>query len=856
MTPSATVVAVRKPRRALRRIFFTFAALCVVSLILLLATAVWLRHAMHASLPQIEGNIAVAGLSAPVTVSRDQQGVPSIAAANLDDLLFAQGYITAQDRLFQMDALRRHAAGELAEILGPSLVEHDRIQRYLQIRTTADRALATLAPDQLHQLEAYARGVNAFIATHGDALPLEFHLLHYQPAPWTPRDSLLVSLSMAQELSTEFPQKLDRETLTAHLPADLAADLYPITSVRDHPPCSHESGCTMPGVSDIGSQNSSPVHAALSVTPRDLLRITQLTHPCAECVSGSNNWAIAADRSASGAPIISNDMHLALNAPDIWYQAALHTTVPAALDVTGFTLPGVPFVIVGRNTNVAWGFTALLGDTQDLRIEHLTTSNGITQFQLPNGSWQPVAHHPELIRVRGGHDVSLDVLTTTTTIGNVTVPTPIISPLYPTEHRSLALAWTIYDTTTVTAPLLAVNTAADAPSLVAAFSTFGTPTLSLMYADAHHIGYHSIGRIPVRGPATQNAGHIGSPISSVPIDALNQSQIWSGYIPYAQLPAVTDPPSGILATANSRIAPDDYSYSIANDWLAPYRTERIYQQLGNRTGLTPTDSLALDNDFHSELAHVLAQRYAYALDHAGANVLATDSRLHHAADLLRNFDGSITANSAPASIVAGTSYELYALLLTAQIEAHDGAAIKNPTKDAPTLNELLSLYTWHNQGTALENLVTQQPARWLPSGYANWNDLITTAVANALHKAPSNLNTWSYGQIHPVEIAHPLFGSHGFVSLLLGVATGSGRVPNGGNTETIRSSGLHFGPSERFTADLSSPSATFTNITTGESENPASPYFLDQFGAWFTGTTYLTPLANPTAAHTLTLTPQ
>jgi len=646
----------------------------------------------------------------------------------------------------------------------------------------------------------------------------------------------------------EFPQKLNRETLSAHLPATLAADLYPITSWRDHPPAAAAPNLTAPHeLIEVPLDKSQ----ASTVAPRDLLHISQLLNPCAECVAGSNNWAIAADRSASGAPIVSNDMHLTLNAPDIWYQAALHTT---ALNVTGFTLPGVPFVIVGRNNNVAWSVTALLGDTQDVRIEHLMTSNGVTQFQLPDGTWQPVAHHPELIRVRGGHDVSLDVLTTTTSIGGVTIPTPIISPLYPTEHRTLALAWTVYDPTTVNAPLLAVDSAVDGPSLVAAFSSFGTPALSLVYADVHHIGYHTIGRIPVRGPATQNAGHIGSPIASVPIDALDAAQIWSGYIPYDKLPAVTDPSGGIIATANSRIAPDDYPYYISNDWFAPYRTERIYHQLTGRTGLTPTDSLAVDNDLHSELALVLAQRYAYALDHADAGALAADSRLHHAADLLRGFDGNIAANSAPASIVAGTTYELYTLLLTAQIQAHDGAA--KPAKGEPTLNELLFLYTWHNQDTALENLVTQQPVRWLPSGYPNWNDLIATAAAHALRKAPSNLDSWGYGLAHPVEIAHPLFGSQGFVSRLLGVATGTGRIPNGGNANTVRASGLHFGPSERFTADLSSTSATFANITTGESENPASPYFLDQFGAWFAGTTYMTPLDHTTATHTLTLTPQ
>jgi len=846
MNPSATIVTAPKPRRGLRRIMLALATVAVVALIAMLTSAIWLRHAMRASLPQVEGNISVAGLSAPVTVTRDPQGVPSITAANLNDVLFAQGYITAQDRLFQMDALRRHASGELAEILGPSLVEHDRMQRYQQIRAAADRAVTMLPPSQLQPLEAYARGVNAFITTHGDTLPVEFHLLHYQPAPWTPRDSLLISLVMSQELSTEFPQKLNRETLSAHLPPALTADLYPITSSRDRPPGATENSAPKNPQASLANPQAS------SVTPADLLHIARLINPCTECVAGSNNWAVAADRSASGAPIVSNDMHLNLSAPDIWYQAALHTS---GLDVTGFTLPGVPFVIVGRNANVAWGFTALLGDIQDLRIEHLQTSNGVTQFQLPNGSWQPVIHNPELIRVRGGSNVSLDVLTTTTTIGNATVSAPIISPLYPTERRALALLWTIYDPSTVRAPLLEIDTATDGPSLVAAFSNFRTPTLNLVYADAHHIGYHTIGRIPVRGPATQNAGHIGSPISSVPIDALDPAQIWSGYIPYDKLPAVTDPPGGVLATANSRITPDDYSYFIANDWFAPYRTERIYHQLSGRTGLTPTDSLAVDNDLHSELALVLAHHYAFALDRASSSAMAADPRMHQAADLLRGFDGNITVNSAGASLVAATNYELYMLLLTAQIQAHDGPAFAKPAKDQPTLNELLSLYTWHNQDTALENLVTQQPAHWLPSGYANWNNLITTAVAHALRKAPSNLDRWSYGQNHPVEIAHPLFGSHGFVSLLLGVATGSGRVPNGGNSNTIRASGLHFGPSERFTADMSSPSATFANITSGESENPASPHFLDQFPAWFAGTSFPTPLSHPTATHTLTLTP-
>jgi len=226
----------RRGRRFLRRLFFACLTIFIIVIGVVVAGAIWSRHVMHAVLPTIDGTLALDGLHAPVTVARNAQGVPSIHASSMEDLLFAQGYVTAQDRLWQMDTLRRHAAGELAEILGPGLVLHDEMQRYLQLRAAADRAAASLPTDQRRELEAYARGVNAFIDSHRDKLPLEFHLLHYTPRPWTPRDSLLISLVMWQDLSTSFPHKLDRELLAQHLPRPLLADLYPVGSWRDHPP--------------------------------------------------------------------------------------------------------------------------------------------------------------------------------------------------------------------------------------------------------------------------------------------------------------------------------------------------------------------------------------------------------------------------------------------------------------------------------------------------------------------------------------------------------------------------------------------------------------------------------------------
>src|SRR5580692_7766668 len=236
LTPEEAALQAKR-RRIFRRIVITLSTLVVLIVVIgSLIAHHWLRQSIEDSLPQLDGSISVPGLSAPVTIQRDTHGVPHIRAASLDDLLLAQGFVTTQDRLWQMDALRRHAAGTLAEILGPGLLVHDRLQRTLQLRVAADRVLTTLPPDQLHLLRQYAAGVNASIDLQRAHLPLEFRLLRYQPAPWTPRDSLLVGLVMFQDLTTSFPSELSREALTSRLPQNLVADLYPVATWRDHPP--------------------------------------------------------------------------------------------------------------------------------------------------------------------------------------------------------------------------------------------------------------------------------------------------------------------------------------------------------------------------------------------------------------------------------------------------------------------------------------------------------------------------------------------------------------------------------------------------------------------------------------------
>ncbi|MEO6923857.1 MAG: penicillin acylase family protein, partial [Bryocella sp.] len=754
----------------------------------------------------------------------------------MDDAVFAQGFVTAQDRLWQMDMLRRHAAGDLAEILGASMIEHDRLQRTLQIR-----AAAALPADQLHSLEVYANGVNAFIAQatdpHNEHLPVEFHVLHYKPAPWTPRDSLLVYLAMEQDLSSRFDVKLRREALAHHLSPRLMADLYPVGSWRDRPPMQPPPDLTTP-VLEIQQVPLDRTQSSLAL-PAGLLHLSQSLTPklCGGCFAGSNNWAIAGTHTATGLPLVSNDMHLHLTAPDIWYEASLHTTsAQPALDVTGFTLPGVPFIIVGRNAHVAWGFTNLGGDVQDVRIEHTRGSGSSLEYQLADGSWKPVTHHRELIVVRGGTNVVLDVATTTAPFGASTmssttpsipaIETPIITALIPGERRALSLAWTIYDPKTVVDPFLGANLATDGASLVSALSTFGGPSLNLVYADdQNHIGYHALGAIPVRGPAVQrpralaaiaatspadsddddeNADDeggpnpnvalpapqetigytIGSPISPLPVDALDASQQWSGYVPFASLPAVTDPTAGLVATANARITPDDYPYALTLNWGPAYRVERIYKLLNNRDHLTPADMLAVQNDRHSAFDALVAQRAAYAIDHASAQALGRDAkRLHAASDILRRWNGDVTADSAAAAIVAALEKQLESTLLIAAIHTHD-SKVHIDAKPA----EIAALYNWSNADGALEDLLQHTPARWLPPGVANWNDLVTQALERALEAshAPSDLAKWHYGPLHTVSIDHPLFSLLPLVGHMLGVPTSSGAHAVGGNATTIR----------------------------------------------------------------------
>ncbi|HEX3473200.1 MAG TPA: penicillin acylase family protein [Silvibacterium sp.] len=798
----------RRRRPVLRVLLGLTVALVVVVVASVAGSAWWLKRAMRDSLPQLDGQLSLPGLTAPVIVTRDRHGIPHIQAASLDDLFEAQGYVTAQDRLWQMDMARRMAAGEGAEILGSNLIEHDRVQRVLGIRTNAERLTITLSDRDRRYYEDYARGVNAFIDQHQQNLSPEFRLLRYKPKPWQPVDSLLVAMSMAQILDEDWDTKITRERVTERLGPTLATALYPTGSWRDHPPTQAPPDLTAPqeNIPDVPLDET-------QTSVEDLLHLRELLHGararCEGCTPGSNEWVVSGAHTASGRPMLSNDMHLEYGVPNIWYEGDLKA---GDFHVAGVTVPGIPYIVAGHNEHVAWGFTALYAGMQDLYVEQ---TNGQDEYRSSDG-WHPMEHERETIHVRGGKDVVLDVARTS--------HGPVISPLLPNEKRVLALRWSAYDPKSVGVPLFEIDAAANWQDFRAALSKWWGPSQNVVYADDQgHIGYQAVGFIPYRPTG----------ISGVPIADANHE--WQGFVPFDQLPSTLDPANGVIATANARITPDGYPFELTLAWADPYRNERIWKWLAGKDKLTQADMLKLQTDVYSEVDQELAQRFAYAIDHAKS----PDKRLQQAADLMRSWDGVLGVDSAPAAIVAAARTAFWPMLLK------------------PKIGDDWKLYKWPESGFAREELVMHAPAGWLPAPYTTWNDFLADVVRQGLEAehAPADLAKWRYGSMHIVQLEHPLYG---LLPWFKGW-TGTGTQPQSGDTATVKQTSRTLGPSQRFTIDWSNADHATENIVMGESGDPLSAYYRDQWPFWYEGRTFTLPFSDAAitaqASHTLRLVP-
>jgi penicillin G amidase len=818
-----------------RRTGFLYAGV-FLGAVLVLATlggVVWLYSWARSALPQLDGTIPVSGLTAPVTVTRDRHGIPTIEATNLEDMFFAQGYVTAQDRLFQMDGIRRYAAGELAEIVGEGQVEHDRQQRILGLRQAARKNISLLSPDDRARFEAYARGVNAFISSHRERLPLEFRVLGYAPQPWSVEDSMLMGAYMVEDLTTFPRQVLIREKVLAKLGPELTADLYVDSSWRDRPPtvvrpsidqaAPDEDNDDDDDDSDMDSVVTRLTHFPALLQPFANQRVFLDDPPL---VLGSNDWVVSGAHTVSGKPLLSNDMHLGHQMPNLWYAAHLRCTGAecGTFDVAGVTLPGYPYVIVGHNQRVAWGFTNVGPTVADVYVE---TFNSAGQYMTPDG-WKTPEHHQETIHVKGKPDVAVDVA--------VTRHGPVITDLVPGETRKLALRWTLYDG--IRNPFFAVNSARNWEEFQQAFSQFDAPGQNVVYADVDgNIGYHATGKVPIRASGD----------GSLPEDGGTNAQEWTSYIPFEKLPGIYNPASGIIATANGRITPKKYPNSISIEWEAPWRTSRIYRVLESGRKFSAADMLALQTDVYSELDHLFADKFVYAVDHAGK----PSARAKSAAEILRQWDGRMTADSPAPTIAVRSREELVRLLLEPKL----GAAPDDRAQAEAAVN--WKSYHWMMETVWLENVVQHQPKRWLPDRYANYDELLSAAVESAVQDpgAPNHLNAWKWGKFNSVEIQNPVLGK----VPLLSRWTGPGIREQSGSPYTVKAAAQTYGPSERITVDLANLDQSTLNLVTGEAGNFLSPYYLDQWDAWYNNFTFPWPFSpaatDQASAHRLVLTP-
>ena len=789
--------------------------LLVAVLLVVLGAVAWFYSIARSALPQLDGSLKIPGLSARVTVIRDGHGVPTIEAANLGDLFFAQGYVTAQDRLWQMDMMRRFAAGEVSELLGDAFLKHDREQRILGLRVAAQKALGVASAQNRAHFEAYARGVNAFIESHRDRLPLEFRILRYAPRPWAPEDSTLIASQMVKDLN-HYPYRdaLEREKILAKLGPELTADLYVNSSWHDRPPT-----VARPGADQDTDDDSPPrrtMGTSVAQIPAGALLQSLADGPesdaDARMVVGSNNWVVSGAHTVSGKPLLSNDMHLGHQMPNLWYEAHLRC---GNFDAAGVTLPGLPYVIVGHNQRIAWGFTNIGPTVEDVYIE---TFNPEGQYLTPEG-WKAPEHRSEVIHVKGKPDVVVDVA--------VTRHGPVITELIPGESRKLALRWTLYDGTRD--PFFEVDSAQDWQQFRSAFSAFDAPGQNVVYADVDgNIGYQATGKIPIRASGD----------GSLPENGSDNAHEWTGYIPFDKLPSVYNPPSGIIATANSRITPDGYPYSISTGWEAPWRSARIYRVLESGKKFSAADMLALQTDIYSEADRYFAERFVYSVDHASN----ASARTKQAAELLRGWDGRMTADSAAPTIAYQARAELSRLLLEPKL----GAAPTDPKQAAARLS--WKTYSWGMQSVWLENVVHHQPARWLPQTYASYDQLLTAAVEAAVGgpEASKDLAAWKWGKFHPVEIQHPILGR----IPLLRRWSGPGTLPQSGSSYTVKAVSRSHGPSERLTVDLSDLDQSTLNLVTGEAGNFLSPYYMDQWKAWYEGYTFTLPYSEKAVAGT------
>lgn len=719
--------------RWLRRIFKTVFWSVVA---LMAALGLWVFHTQ----PMYDGQLTREGLKQPVNIKRDAADVVHIFAQSNRDAAFALGFAHAQDRSWQMEFNRRVMHGELSEILGETTLPTDKLMRTLGLMQVAQQQLDQLPADVREQLQAYSDGVNAFHANRPQGLPPEFALMRTQPGgksgvAWQPVDSVGWSLVMALDLGGNWGNEFARLAAARTLSTQQLWDLYP----------------PYPGEKPASSVDLAKLYRELGVYKTDSSVKTSFSLPVIGEVGfnegrGSNNWVVAGTHTTTGKPLLANDPHLALSAPAIWYYAHLQTP---DLDVTGASLPGLPFVVLGRNAHVAWGFTNTGPDVQDLYLEQIDPVKP-THYKTPTG-WQAFGTRTETIAVKGKPDVT-HVVRSTRHGPVISDAQAVHGEVLDLSRFVLALRWTALDTNNRT--LVAGVKAQQAKSVADLLTAYGdnhSPTQNIVMADTQgHIAYKAAGRVPVRSAANDIRGVAPSPGWESRYD-------WTGWMAYADLPA-DDGKKGWVATANQRITPPNYPHFLGQDWNTPHRFERIEQVLQAKPKHSFKDMQALQNDTLSLSTLTLLP------------ALKATSSQHPLADkakqTLEGFDGHMDANKAAPLLFAVWTDELTRGL----VEPKLGADV------------FKAQYGKRHFRLLLEHVMQQTNSPWCaPKTCAEQS---TAALDRALDRIAAQHGqtpaSWRWGDEHLALSIHKPFGQVPLLRELFSV-----RVPSDGDLFTV-----------------------------------------------------------------------
>lgn len=819
--PPTASPAPRRGRRILRRIGKILLLLLVVLVLVLAVGALWVRSEVKESLPRLDGELKIGGLSAPVTVERDALGVPTIRGANRADVARALGFLHAQDRFFQMDLMRRSSAGELSALFGDLAAELDQQIRVHRFRHTAEVILQNTAPEERAVTTAYAEGVNAGLAAL-DEKPWEYLALRLDPAPWKPEDSLLVVYAMFIDLQGSSIESESSDGLVHDLlPQQLAAFLRPLGTEWDAPIVGQPFATPpIPGpeVFDLRREPAVELPKAASLD-RPAPPFLDPLDPLERTAIGSNNWAVAGTHTADGRALLADDMHLGIRVPNTWYRASLVRPDGAGgeIRITGVTLPGAPAVAVGSNGHVAWGFTNSYGDYSDLIILDVDPKNPDV-YRTPQGPRRfEIAE--EVIEVKGDEPIRFQVRQT------------IWGPVVDEDHlgRPRALAWTAHRPGGVNLVMTELETARTIEEAFAIANRSGAPGQNFVAADSTgRIGWTIFGRLPRR------VGFDGR----IPTSWADGTRRWDGWLPPEETPRVIDPPSGRVWSANSRVVDGDMLARLGNGGYAfGARAQQIRDGLMALDKATREDMLKIQLDDRA----IYLERWRKLL----LGVLTDEVVANHPqrAEMRRlveeTWTGRASVDSAGYRMVRAFRNflgEEVLLPITARcVKADEDFFIVDEQSEGP-----------------LWRLVTERPAHLLDPKYKTWDEKLVSVVdatIEDLQEKGDKLADRTWGERNTTRIRHPLGGAIPVIGRWVNVP---GR-PLPGDGDMPRVQGPGFGASERLVVSPGQEEKGFFHMPGGQSGHPMSPFYLAGHKAWEEGTP--TPFLPGKTEHTLRLVP-